>query len=393
MSFGDYRDTLHPASFRGVPFVVNSDESEGGRKTIRHEYVNSDFPYIEDLGKAAKEFSVEAMVVGNDFLTQEKRLTDACEVEGQGELVHPYYGRLVVTVDGKPRVRHSKEDGACSYITIHFVRTDRTPFQFPPSDAITGVLSAAGAALEDINSGFQAVFSVTNKAAYYVATASAKVNAAITAIRGIKAQARKLAEFNAKIGQLVTDANILMLSPGDLALSLQDAMTFNFGGGSASNPYNLKAKLSDFYEIVGLFTFGDDDISPDDNLATVNNLVQTSAAIVAARIIVDINFVSADDALRVRDIALDKLDSIMAATEDDALFASLISLKAILVQNVEARAVDLPRIQTYAPAQAVSSLVLSHTLYGDLSGEQDIIDRNRVRNPAFISGPLEVLSA
>ena len=43
---------LRAASFRGVSFGVTADESEGGRRTVTHEFPQREAPYVEDLGGA-----------------------------------------------------------------------------------------------------------------------------------------------------------------------------------------------------------------------------------------------------------------------------------------------------------------------------------------------------
>jgi prophage DNA circulation protein len=113
----------------------------------------------------------------------------------------------------------------------------------------------------------------------------------------------------------------------------------------------------------------------------------------AARTVVDIDFVSKNDALDVRDIVVDKIDSIMESTTDDNLYLSLLVLKAAVIKNIESRALILSRIQSYTPTNTINSLTLSYMLYGNLSNEQDLIDRNKISNPALISGgvALEVL--
>jgi prophage DNA circulation protein len=403
VSFGDWRDDLRQASYQGVEFCVSSDEATCGRRTVRHEYIGRDYPYIEDLGKAAREFSVEAIIVGPDYAEKRNKLMRACERPGPGILVHPYYGRVVATLVDIARFEHNKDVGASCSCALRFVRTDPVAISVPVSDELTETVSAAGRALDAINAGFQKAFDIASQASYVVDAARSKVSAAITAINGIKNQARKLSQFTQKIGQLTADINTLMLAPGDLVHSIHEVLCFDFGGGNLTNPYNLQAKLSDFYELSTLFTFGDDDGIPAgtapstvkeiSNQAAIKDLIQTSAVIFAARTVVDINFASQNDAVLVRDIVIDKMDSIMESTTDDDLYVSLLSLKSAFVKNIEARAMVLSKLQSYTPIASINSLTLAYQLYGDLSNEQDIIDRNRIQNPAFIPGgvALEVL--
>ena len=61
-------EKLLPASFRGVPFEVSSGSLKGGRRTVVHEYPQRDKPYVEDLGKAARQITIEAFFVGDNYI-------------------------------------------------------------------------------------------------------------------------------------------------------------------------------------------------------------------------------------------------------------------------------------------------------------------------------------
>ncbi|EGK8325810.1 DUF2313 domain-containing protein [Escherichia coli] len=62
----NWRDNLYDASFRGVPFSVESDEGSFGRRVQVHEYPNRDKPYTEDLGRATRRLTINAYLVGAD---------------------------------------------------------------------------------------------------------------------------------------------------------------------------------------------------------------------------------------------------------------------------------------------------------------------------------------
>lgn len=51
-SSSGWRDRLHDASFRGVPFKVEEESAGTGRRVETHEYPNRDKPYTEDPGKS-----------------------------------------------------------------------------------------------------------------------------------------------------------------------------------------------------------------------------------------------------------------------------------------------------------------------------------------------------
>ena len=92
---------LRPASFRGVPFLVKSTSTVGGRRTVSHEFVNADFREVEDLGLSLKQFTINAVVateVGDTetHLSKKIALMDALDQKGSGILTHPFYGEFEV---------------------------------------------------------------------------------------------------------------------------------------------------------------------------------------------------------------------------------------------------------------------------------------------------------
>lgn len=93
-----FTDNFQTASFQGVPFLVNTETAERGKKVVLHEYPNSDVRFAEELGKISPIFRIEAIIHGEDVINQRLRLENALEKTGQGKLVHPVYGEIDVMV-------------------------------------------------------------------------------------------------------------------------------------------------------------------------------------------------------------------------------------------------------------------------------------------------------
>ena len=95
-----WRDSLVPASFRGVVFHVEASSRAGGRRTVVHEYPKRNAPYSEDMGRHAIRYQITGYVIqrwapsfGNmPFNYDEARdnLIRALEDTGPGRLVDPY---------------------------------------------------------------------------------------------------------------------------------------------------------------------------------------------------------------------------------------------------------------------------------------------------------------
>jgi prophage DNA circulation protein len=99
-------EDLLTASFRGVTFPVNVERVQAGKKTITHEYPDSDRRFTEEQGKIPPKFSLEAWISDPDAISKRIRLENAFDQPGRGWLVHPIYGGIFVmatTRDGELR--------------------------------------------------------------------------------------------------------------------------------------------------------------------------------------------------------------------------------------------------------------------------------------------------
>ena len=60
-------ENLNVASFRGARFLIKSHSTSGGRKTVNHEYPNSDRRFVEDLGELQETFSIQGIIHGDNY--------------------------------------------------------------------------------------------------------------------------------------------------------------------------------------------------------------------------------------------------------------------------------------------------------------------------------------
>ena len=69
-----WRDQWQTAKFRGVEFRFRTASATLGRRNVVHSYPGRDDPYVEDMGRKAREFSLEAFVLGDDYMAWRDRL-------------------------------------------------------------------------------------------------------------------------------------------------------------------------------------------------------------------------------------------------------------------------------------------------------------------------------
>jgi prophage DNA circulation protein len=91
-------DQLQPASWRGVPFNVLTDDNPTGRSNAVHKYPFRDLPWAEDMNRAERRYQISGFLVGDDCYAQEDDLRAATETPGPGELIHPVFGSKTVSL-------------------------------------------------------------------------------------------------------------------------------------------------------------------------------------------------------------------------------------------------------------------------------------------------------
>jgi prophage DNA circulation protein len=89
-------EQLFPASFRKIPFLVAAETESAGKKTVTHEYVNNNKRFTEELGLLPPIFTLDAVIHGEDSVSQRLALKNALDQPGLGTLVHPIYGSIEV---------------------------------------------------------------------------------------------------------------------------------------------------------------------------------------------------------------------------------------------------------------------------------------------------------
>ena len=88
---------LYPALYKGVKFLIQNHTMTAGRKTVTHEFPNSDVRVVEDLGALPDSFSITGITTGGNYKNDRDNLIAALNSAGPGQLVHPFFGTLEVT--------------------------------------------------------------------------------------------------------------------------------------------------------------------------------------------------------------------------------------------------------------------------------------------------------
>ncbi|PWG62865.1 DNA circularization protein [Sediminicurvatus halobius] len=378
-----WRDRVDTAvgSFRGVEFHVERPGFSAGRRVQVHEYPLRDQPYAEDLGRATREWTIDAFVIGDDYDLQRDRLIEAVERPGAGELVHPYYGRRRVVVTAF-RVRESTREGGIANVSLTVVEaedTGRLPRAVADTRARVG--DAAAAAREELLADFEAHYDVLDLATDRVATIERALQDALSAVEesvgGVAGPVAELIRSPAELGAQVLES---LAEVGDRITEPQRALLI--------------------YE--NLFSAGETDTASA--TAPEGARKQAEAQTAAVRLVrrgaaVESAAASATWSYDTRQDAVSALETVHGGLptqlESDpppppVVASALAELRAAAVQDLRERGAALPELTDYTPAATLPALVIAQRLYGDGRRADEIVRRNRIRHPGAVPGGTEL---
>lgn len=392
-----WRDDLRPASFRSVAFFVESHDFSTGRRGVQHEFIQRDQPYTEDTGRKGRQYQVTGYILGADYFSDRDQLIDACEKEGPGDLIHPYYGRVRVNCF-ECKVRESSRDGGFVAFSMTFVEAGEQSFPNASKD-LAFTLGASSSALTDASkSSFADKFNVIGKPQFIVDSATSKIKSFSDKVsslsKGYSQTAAQITDFAFAIRKLNANVGDLIRKPQELAEQMSSAIGFLRSAGA-----RVRESLN---ALRDLLNFGDDDepisrttatrSTQAQNLQALNDLIKQVAMAEIANTVSDVDFESIDDASEVRSSLLASMDAQMESASDDVYQAQQ-DLIANIIEAVPPPGESLASIVTITPIKTINSLALSYDLYDSIELEDDIIARNKISHPAFIPGgtDLEIL--
>jgi len=424
-----WRDKLRPASFRGVKFGVLGSDAEFGRRTVQHEYPGRDTPYSEDLGRKQRQFTVEAYIVGDDYMTQRDRLISACEQPGPGQLIHPYYGNKLVSC-GSCRISETVSEGRIARIAISFYEAGEKIFPAASADFLSRLGIAGDGVISSTSGWFEKSFSVAKMPQQYIDRAVGQVQSLAGRLEGIRGIADTSAGFYRSAHRLGTDAVSLVATPAllgaDVVGNISSISDLRFDWASISGAYGVGGSAGSYapytptdaagrVEVARpLFRFGDPSegeavFSPmpvgapgtatrrraEQNTEALVVLVRSSAIVVAAEAMGEKEYETYNDAISERRSICDEIDAIAERANDDDIYQSMQDLRAVISQAIPKPGEDLPDLIKIRNNIRRPSLVIAYDLYQRLDEEGMILGRNKVEHPGFVPAgiDLEVIRA
>lgn len=357
---------FYPASWRGVPFVVEKSEDKFGRRGDIYEYALSNNVAHKDLGRKARRFKVEGWLLGGNQVQLTQEMSQAAEAPEPATLVHPIFGeQTVACIEVKFKVDYIKE-----------IRQTKLEFEF--------VEAAQSLAPYVIGSNVNNLFTV-NWAAIIAAIRQA--------VWIITASVNDQAET-----QRITRSLASLISPA------VDEESFDAIDRLERAPYDYRT----FRSIAGAIVEGtatirrihDDAVerlrSWNASLAAPAGSPSVESLILLARLAIgrDLGLAVAQNTYRTVRDALADLDFLMKIFDEEEQIAVYRCADELTLAIREARAetarqvldanIRLPGVVTREVHGTWPSLVVAHKLYGDGRRYADVEAYNPDMNPLFM---------
>ncbi|MCY7262719.1 DNA circularization protein [Pseudomonas protegens] len=405
-----WREQLQPASFRGVPFHVESESTPVGRRTQVHEFPQRNKPFVEDLGEQTRVIKFSAFVVGEDCFFQRDNLLHALNQPGPGTLVHPWYGQMYGTATDCS-AGHAWTEGGVTRFELLFVESGEKGYPVGVPNTARQLEAENESLLDSAIARYKAAMALVNKARL-----------------SIVALQNGLAGVQMFIQQEISQITGLVSSVATLA-----DMVANFPEGLADM---LKAQFSSMGADFDRFSLSRKDASgkvdgargiaalpaPAGGAATVAAVTATRELVRDVLIIDALRTVSAMPVLQQpvplpgvptleQQVAAPVARPEVPATDDvvalrDAIsaeiwaaqliapyghFERLGSARKLVRAHLAAVAVAGVRLVEVTPKQTIPAVVLAYQQFGDASRADEIVTRNGIAHPGFLPPlPLKV---
>ena len=401
--------TLREASYEGIRFDVDSATLTFGRRTVTHEFPQRDTSYVEDLGKATRQFSIQGFIVGDDFIDRSKRLIDKIESQvgtdrraNHGKLVHPWLGSLEVTPIDNPSITYDKAKRICTF-TLTFLEAgnestkkttswanqllskadalyakifgDWTPDKIAGIvDDVTSQINSCATVLS--NCQFAQMFNLGNdilEMGHDIATSlynkKEQARSSLLGALGLSQYAQSTTDW--KLASIkCTDAITLpVLKPVNVASStgtskkLSDKERIN----EAVDEIKKNFRLVLIANAMGAISM----IGEDNDVDTDSNNKKT---------------LSDEQILKIRNNLLDVIDAemLIQGTDDNQDYLNLVDSYVAVYKYLTEMLIGDSGIETVTLKQSEPSFVLAYDKYGDSTRADEIAERNDVINPLFM---------
>ena len=406
---------LRPGALRGLLFYVRSSEENSVRRWVTHEFPGRDEPWHEDLGAKTRSFSIEGLIIGADVVLQARAFSKAAADPEVATLLHPWLGAMQVVVQDC-RISFDVNEARVARISLRVEKAGTKPAPVIEEDGLGSVLADAEEVLTAAQAAYAEYRYMRAAADFVIDSFKASVMGIAGAIEGALANTGLGGAAAGSVAALASmnDAAIVSDTAVPLALATAARDVSALAGGRAALTRGADAAPVPAFEALGALTAQElvpAATSPAttparQQLVAANEALGVMAAAMFAgefaRAAAAVPWASRDDAMAARDRVSDALAAVadlVAALGWDAVWQSLMALRAAVATDLAQRSAPLPRIKQLSLPGVMPSTVIAYQLDGDSISDvfgraAALAARNRVRHPGFVpaGSPIEVLA-
>lgn len=438
-----FADGLLPATFRGAPFAVMSDEMLSGRRVALHQYPGRDEPWAEDMGREARRWRFRGFIVTGDVVflggpiqLQRALLLAALERKGPGLLTHPTLGVLNVSVT-RFSLGQDLGAGRMSSLDIEFVESGKKSAGSLLSSS-SGVLTAANLCTAALVVDGVRLIALANRdgarrqdLTVVAGTYGSKCEAIATDATALH---RLAAQIPGNFGRFSAGANAGLygrrataFAPGtaiaDLVAIASARRTAIAAAAAATNAAAATVDLDDAGPLgtaIGAMVqaLADACEDPADAIrlleqliafapleqeagtpagAAICGMLRRAGAGALTRAVAAYQPASADDAAaRIAEIGsvLGDLATVAADAGDDESYNALRAARGAVVEDLRTRGATLAQIAPLRSARPLPALVLAQRAYRDPSrADQLVTQAPNCPSPLFMPATFDALAA
>ena len=448
-----WQDNLYAASFRGVPFAVESGDGSFGRRQAVHEYPYRDTVWVEDMGRATRRITLTGFILqsskiytASDVMTQRDSLIAAAETSGAGTLVHPTLGELTVSVpENGLRIHENKDEARMFRFTLTVIESGLKVFAITSAaDAastvetswLSTVTTIAARAIAEIRGDMRSIsqaiktlkstvgfwtnmvtgvfteatnlsnvlkstFGSTRYGRYNTGTVGGSVSGTSSGTSDTEDTDDYAALVDTKIAESVEntaamnaaiDTLLASTTLDDFSTNLQAVYTTLLGSvaGGADLIDSLES-LADFSDTTYRQDSYDSAVAADAQVF-INTLTASAMAYAASKY----TPASYEEATTLMRRVATVMDAAILSAADagyDDVYDAMQTLRSDIVTTLETNGADLARVRTVTFARPLPALTLANRLYQDATRAESLVKMANPIHPAFMPTSFKALTS
>lgn len=419
-------DQLQPASFRNVPFQVDTVDVQAGDNVVLREYPFQDLPTVFRMGDGVEEIRFSAYVIGDDYTDQRDRLREV--LTGDGVLVHPTAGAIRVWVAGRYKITENPSvEGGMARFDLSFVRAEPRRYPAGAPNTQAGASQAAATTVVAAQDAYAAGFDIASAPSWAADRALQRIKDSVGAVWSqISNVTAGLGDYSSAMianyqqvrdglndlvrtpRLLAAQVSLLFELPGDIDSALSRDFQTAFSG-----LFDMGSKVpnTDFETVFlpavgeGLPMYGTGvatplaDSSPArTSLAALNaatdQLFESLATAAYVQASASYDLAGYDEAMQIRTAVADQCKRLLlnasgrpapASLPSSAWHESVASMLGAALADLQARSSGLVRLTTYTPQGWQPVWYVSYRLFGTADYADEILALNpHIENPLLV---------